>query len=47
MSVKLHTSKAWLQKRFIEEGKTVKEIAEEAKVTEMTIRRALEKLGLK
>jgi predicted transcriptional regulator len=46
MTQKLHTSKTWLKRRFVEQGKTIAEMATEARVTEMTIRRALEKEGL-
>jgi len=46
MTPKLHNSKAWLYKRFITQNKTIIEIAAEAKVSEMTIRRALQRQGL-
>ncbi len=46
MKAKLHTSRAWLYKRFVTEGKTIQEMSEEAKVSAMTIRRALEQKGL-
>lgn len=43
----LHHSTAWLRKRFITDRKTIEEMAKEAKVEPMTIRRALRKAGLK
>lgn len=46
MSQKLHTSYAWLKLRYITEKKTIIEMAKEAKVVPMTIRRALEANGL-
>jgi DeoR/GlpR family transcriptional regulator of sugar metabolism len=46
MTPKLHTSVTWLKRRFLEQNKTIAEMAKEAKVTEMTIRRALEKAEL-
>lgn len=42
----LHKSKAWLYKRYVVERKNIKELAEEAGVSHMTIQRALEKHGL-
>jgi DNA-binding MurR/RpiR family transcriptional regulator len=45
--MKLHTSRAWLHKRFLLEKMSIEDMAKEAKVTEMTIRRALEKEGFK
>ena len=47
MKPKLHTSPAWLRKRFLLDKKTIEEMAEEAGVNPMTIRRALEKEGIK
>lgn len=47
MSQKLHTSVDWLRLKFITQGKSIEEIAKEARVTEMTIRRALNSAGLK
>ncbi len=42
MSQKLYTSVAWLKLRFVTQGKTIEEMAKEARVVPMTIRRALE-----
>lgn len=42
MSQKLHTSVAWLKLRYVTQGRTIEEMATEARVTSMTIRRALE-----
>lgn len=39
----LYKSKAWLYKRYVVERKGIKEMAEEAGVSHMTIQRALEK----
>lgn len=47
MNSGLHKSSTWLVKRRLSQGKTVEEMAKEAGVTTMTIRRALEKAGLK
>lgn len=47
MKTKLHLSVAWLRQRFLLDKKTIEEMSVEAKVTPMTIRRALEKEGLK
>jgi predicted transcriptional regulator len=47
MTQKLHTSVTWLRRRFIEQSKTIAEMAKEAGVTEMTIRRSLEKANIK
>lgn len=44
--MKLHDSKVWLHKRYVVERKNIKEMAEEAGVSHMTIQRALEKHGL-
>lgn len=46
MSQKLYTSVAWLRLRFVYERKSVADMAKEAKVSEMTIRRALTTAGL-
>ena len=45
--MKLHKSAAWLRKRFIQDNKTIEEMAREAGVQPMTIRRALEREGIK
>lgn len=42
----LLSSKTWLYKRRVTEGKTVEEIAKEAAVEPMTIRRYLRKYGM-
>ena len=47
MKPKLHTSVAWLRQRYLYDKKTIEEMAKEAGVAEMTIRRALEKEGIK
>lgn len=44
--VKLHTSIAWLTQRYLLDKKSIEEMAIEAKVAEMTIRRALQSNGL-
>jgi len=46
MSRKIHTSHDWLKLRFIIQGKSMSEMAKEAGVSVMTIRRALESSGL-
>jgi hypothetical protein len=46
MKPKLYKSRTWLYKRRVTEGKTVEEMAKEAKTSEMSIRRALEQAGL-
>lgn len=46
MSQKLYKSVVWLRLRFTIERKSMAEMAKEANVTEMTIRRALEGAGL-
>lgn len=46
MGQKLHTSIAWLRLRYIIQSKTIEEMAKEAGVTTMTIRRALDTAGL-
>ena len=43
---KLHTSVAWLRRRYLHDKKTITEMSREAGVSEMTIRRALEREGL-
>jgi DeoR/GlpR family transcriptional regulator of sugar metabolism len=45
--MKLYTSKAWLTQRYLHDKKSVEEMAQEAKTSQMTIRRALEKAGIK
>lgn len=45
-SHKLYDSKTWLVKRWVVEGKSLSEMAEEAKVSPLTIRRSLEKHDL-
>lgn len=42
----LYKSQAWLYKRYVVERKGIKEMAEEAGCSHMTIQRALEKYGL-
>ncbi|MCA1799700.1 MAG: helix-turn-helix domain-containing protein [Actinobacteria bacterium] len=44
--MKLYSSKAWLRRRYVDEGKTAAEIAKMAGVTEMTITRWLDHHGL-
>lgn len=44
--MKLYESKTWLHKRYVVERKNIKEMAEEAGVSHMTIQRALEKHGM-
>lgn len=44
---KFHTNRTWLYNRYVRDGKTAKEIAAEAGVTEMTIDRYLDKFELK
>ena len=44
--MKLYENKDWLYKRYVIERKNIKEMAEEAKCSHMTIQRALEKLNL-
>lgn len=46
MSNGLEKSAAWLKKKFVEDRKTLTEMATEAKCSERTIRRALKELGL-
>lgn len=45
MVQKLYTSYDWLRLRFIVQNKSMADMAKEAKVTEMTIRRALQNGG--
>lgn len=47
MAQKLHTSIAWLKLRHVTQNKSIEEMAAEARVSPMTIRRALETAGLK
>lgn len=44
--MKLYESKNWLKLKFYDQKKTIDEIAKEAEVNPMTIRRALKKYGL-
>lgn len=44
--MKLYQSKEWLYRRYVVQRKNVTEIAEECKVSAMTIQRYLEKFGL-
>lgn len=46
MKPKLYSSKNWLEQRFVTEGKTIAEMAKEARCSGLTIRRALESAGL-
>lgn len=46
MSQKLYRSYGWLHRRFVVDRKSIAEMAKEAGVVEMTIRRALETNGL-
>lgn len=46
MAQKLHTSIAWLRLKYITQGRSIEEMAKEADVVPMTIRRALESAGL-
>jgi DeoR/GlpR family transcriptional regulator of sugar metabolism len=41
--MKLHASRAWLIQRYLHDRKTIEEMAKEAKTSQMTIRRMLEK----
>lgn len=43
--MKLENSKAWLKLKFIDQGKTIEEIAIEASCSSSTIRRALKREG--
>jgi DNA-binding MurR/RpiR family transcriptional regulator len=47
MKIKLHTSTNWLRQRYLYDKKTIEEMAKEAGVVPMTIRRALERIGIK
>jgi DeoR/GlpR family transcriptional regulator of sugar metabolism len=44
--MKLYQSKDWLHRRYVVQKKTVTEIAEECKVSAMTIQRYLDQFGL-
>ena len=44
--MKLYQSQTWMHRRYVVQKKTVTEIAEECKVSAMTIQRALDKFGL-
>lgn len=44
--MKFYQSKAWLERKYYRERKSVEQIAKEAGVSVMTIRRYLEKFGL-
>jgi DNA-directed RNA polymerase specialized sigma subunit len=44
--MKLYQNQAWLRRKYVDERKTAKEIADMCGVTEMTIFRHLEKFGL-
>jgi len=44
--MKLYQSQTWLYRRYVVQKKTVTEIAEECKVSAMTIQRYLEKFQL-
>jgi DeoR/GlpR family transcriptional regulator of sugar metabolism len=44
--MKLYQSKDWLHRRYVVKKKTVTEIAEECKVSAMTIQRYLDQFGL-
>ena len=44
--MKIYKSDAWLTKRWLQDGKGIGEMAKEAGVASMTIRRELERLGL-
>lgn len=46
MAYKMYKSVVWLRKRYVEEHKSIEEMAKEAGVASMTIRRALEEAGL-
>ena len=46
MKYKYYMSKAWLFRRYVEQKKTVTEIAAECGVSAMTIQRYLEQFGL-
>lgn len=44
--MQLYTDINWLKKRYVVEKKTIKEMAQEARCSHMTIQRYLEKYGL-
>jgi len=44
--MKIYQSKDWLYRRYVVQRKTVTQIAEECKVSAMTIQRYLEQFGL-
>ena len=44
--MKLYQNREWLHRRYVVQKKTVTEIAEECKVSAMTIQRYLEQFGL-
>jgi DNA-binding MurR/RpiR family transcriptional regulator len=44
--MKLYQSKDWLHRRYVVQKKTITEIAEECKVSAMTIQRYLDQFGL-
>jgi DNA-binding MurR/RpiR family transcriptional regulator len=44
--MKLYQSKDWLHRRYVIQKKTITEIAEECKVSAMTIQRYLDQFGL-
>lgn len=46
MNIKLYTSRAFLYRRYVVQGKTIIEIAEECGCSHMTIQRYLEKFEL-
>lgn len=46
MSQRLYRSYAWLHRRYVYAHRSISEMAKEADVSEMTIRRALEANGL-
>jgi hypothetical protein len=42
---KVYDSRTWLRERYVLQGKSIVEMAKEAKVAPLTIRRALEREG--
>lgn len=46
MNQKLYNSDTWLKLRYVQQRKSIADMAKEAGVTEMTIRRALRTAGL-
>lgn len=44
--MKLYQNQIWLRRKYVDERKTAKEIADMCGVTEMTVFRHLEKFGL-